>query len=42
MFGPEPLLAMSRSMENYAFSRVVKVHSEHRGFLNGHKTVVLK
>ena len=41
-FGPEQLLATGRNMENYALSRAVKAHSEHRVFLNGHKTVVLK
>ena len=41
-FGPDQLLATGRNMENYALSRAVKAHSEHRVFLNGHKTVVLK
>ena len=41
-FGPEQLMATGRNMENYALSRAVKAHSEHRVFLNGHKTVVLK
>ena len=41
-FGPEQLLATGRNMENYALSRAVKAHSEHRVFVNGHKTVVLK
>ena len=41
-FGPDQLMAMGRNMENYALSRAVKAHSEHRVFLNGHKTVVLK
>ena len=41
-FGPEQLLATGRNMENYALSRAVTAHSEHRVFLNGHKTVVLK
>lgn len=40
--GPDALLAVGRNMENYALSRAVKAHSEHRVFLNGHKTVVLK
>ena len=41
-FGLDQLLATGRNMENYALSRAVKAHSEHRVFLNGHKTVVLK
>jgi formyltetrahydrofolate hydrolase len=41
-FGLDQLLATGRNAENYAFSRVVEAHSEHRVFLNGHKTVVLK
>jgi formyltetrahydrofolate hydrolase len=41
-FDPDQLLATGRNMENYALSRAVKAHSEHRVFLNGHKTVVLK
>ena len=41
-FGPEQLMATGRNMENFALSRAVKAHSEHRVFLNGHKTVVLK
>jgi formyltetrahydrofolate deformylase len=41
-FGPDQLLATGRNMENYALARAVKAHSEHRVFLNGHKTVVLK
>lgn len=40
--GPDALQAVGRNMENYALSRAVKAHSEHRVFLNGHKTVVLK
>ena len=40
--GPDALLAVGRNIENYALSRAVKAHSEHRVFLNGHKTVVLK
>ena len=41
-YGPDQLLATGRNIENYALSRAVKAHSEHRVFLNGHKTVVLK
>jgi len=41
-FGLDQLLATGRNAENYAFSGVVEAHSEHRVFLNGHKTVVLK
>ncbi len=40
--GPDALQAVGRNMENYALARAVKAHSEHRVFLNGHKTVVLK
>ncbi len=36
------LLATGRNIENYSFSREVRANSEHRVFLNGHKTVVLK
>ena len=40
--GSDQLLATGRNIENYTLSRAVKAHSEHRVFVNGYKTVVLK
>lgn len=37
----EDLIAMGRDVESQTLARAVKLHSEHRSFLNGRKTVIL-
>lgn len=38
---PRDLIAMGRDVEAQTLARAVKLHSEHRAFLNGRKTVIL-
>ena len=37
----EDLIAIGRDVESQTLARAVKLHSEHRSFLNGRKTVIL-
>jgi formyltetrahydrofolate deformylase len=39
---PDSLVAVGRDTETVALSRAVKLHIEHRVFLNGNKTIVFK
>lgn len=39
---PEDLVAVGRDVESLTLARAVKLHLEHRVFLNGRKTVVLR
>lgn len=39
---PDSLVAVGRDTETVALSRAVKLHVEHRVFLNGNKTIVFK
>jgi formyltetrahydrofolate deformylase len=39
---PEDLIAVGRDVESLTLARAVKLHLEHRVFLNGRKTVVLR
>jgi formyltetrahydrofolate deformylase len=39
---PEDLIAVGRDVESQTLARAVKLHIEHRVFLNGRKTVVLR
>jgi formyltetrahydrofolate deformylase len=39
-YGPEQMVAVGRDSEALALARAVKLHIEHRVFLNGNKTVV--
>ncbi len=39
---PEDLIAVGRDVESITLARAVKLHLEHRVFLNGNNTVVLK
>ena len=41
-FTPEKLIAVGRDVENVTLSRAIQYHIEHRIFLNGNKTVVLR
>jgi formyltetrahydrofolate deformylase len=41
-FSPEALVALGRDTETLALARAVKMHTEHRVFLDGNKTVVFK
>jgi len=38
---PKDLIAIGRDVEAQTLARAVKLHSEHRAFLNGRKTVIL-
>lgn len=38
---PQQLIAMGRDIEARVLARAVKLHAEHRSFLNGRKTVIL-
>lgn len=39
--GPKALIAIGRDVETQTLARAVKLHAEHRAFINGNKTVVL-
>lgn len=41
-FTPDDLVAAGRDTETVALARAVKLHSEHRVFLDGNKTVIFK
>lgn len=41
-YTPEQLVAVGRDTETMALARAVKLHSEHRVFLDGNKTVIFK
>ena len=41
-YTPEMLVAVGRDTETQALARAVKLHTEHRVFLDGNKTVVLR
>lgn len=41
-FGPKMLVSVGRDTETVALARAVKLHTEHRVFLDGNKTVVFK
>ncbi len=41
-YGPAQLIAAGRDSEKLALARAVKLHIEHRVFLNGNKTVVFR
>ena len=41
-FTPERLIAVGRDVENVVLSRAINLHIEHRIFINGNKTVVLR
>lgn len=41
-FTPDDLVAAGRDTETVALARAVKLHSEHRVFLDGNKTVIVK
>lgn len=41
-YSPDSLVAVGRDTETVALARAVKMHVEHRVFLNGNKTVVFK
>jgi formyltetrahydrofolate deformylase len=41
-YSPEALVAVGRDTETIALSKAVKLHVEHRVFLDGNKTVVFK
>ena len=41
-YSPESLVAVGRDTETFALARAVKLHIEHRVFLDGNKTVVFK
>ncbi|SKA71081.1 formyltetrahydrofolate deformylase [Thiothrix eikelboomii] len=41
-YSPEALVAVGRDTETIALSRAVKLHVEHRVFLDGNKTVIFK
>ncbi|MGJ8562505.1 MAG: formyltetrahydrofolate deformylase [Alphaproteobacteria bacterium] len=38
---PEQLVAMGRDLESLTLARAIKLHTEHRAFINGRKTVIL-
>lgn len=38
---PQHLVAMGRDLEALALARAIKLHTEHRSFINGPKTVIL-
>jgi formyltetrahydrofolate deformylase len=39
---PDDLISVGRDVESITLARAVKLHVEHRVFLNGRKTVVLR
>ncbi|MDD5391568.1 MAG: formyltetrahydrofolate deformylase [Thiothrix sp.] len=41
-YHPENLAALGRDLENSALAKAVKLHTEHRVFVDGNKTVVFK
>ena len=41
-YGPKMLVSVGRDTETVALARAVKLHTEHRVFLDGNKTVVFK
>lgn len=41
-YGPDQLVAVGRDTENLALARAVRLHTEHRVFLDGNKTVIFK
>jgi formyltetrahydrofolate deformylase len=41
-YRPEQLVAAGRDSEKLALARAVKFHIEHRVFMNGNKTIVLR
>jgi formyltetrahydrofolate deformylase len=41
-YQPENLAALGRDLENSALAKAVKLHTEHRVFVDGNKTVVFK
>jgi len=41
-YSPEELVAVGRDTETVALAKAVKLHVEHRTFLDGNKTVVFK
>jgi formyltetrahydrofolate deformylase len=41
-YTPEALVAVGRDTETVALARAVRLHSEHRVFLDGNKTVIFK
>lgn len=41
-YTPEMLIAVGRDTETQALARAVKLHTEHRAFLDGNKTVIFK
>lgn len=41
-YSPQELVQAGQDIENIVLARAVKYHSEHRVFLNGHKTIIFK
>lgn len=41
-FGPEELTSAGRDSENIALAKAVKLHLEHRVFMDGNKTIIFK